>query len=164
MNVTAEMKRRQRARQEAASENARTAKAHRRKIAAQKRRDYARSHPVYPVVTYRAGDSPPDLIPLMGANALAKRPGAYSAYLESAHWRKTREVFLRRPGNGRCFVCKRRRRSLHVHHCSYDRVGSEAAADLVALCMDCHRELHRRFDAKNREVLRTAHVVMAREV
>jgi predicted HNH restriction endonuclease len=35
------------------------------------------------------------------------------------------------------------RRSLILHHLTYERVGNESDEDLRLLCKECHREAHR---------------------
>lgn len=63
----------------------------------------------------------------------------YQAYLRSDEWRRRRaKVFA--AANGICLGCGRRAET--VHHRSYERLGHEADADLVALCWDCHQACH----------------------
>lgn len=46
----------------------------------------------------------------------------------------------------RCVGCKSRR-SLDLHHLSYERRGRELDSDLVCLCHDCHMQAHQLYDA-----------------
>lgn len=69
-----------------------------------------------------------------------KRPDFYRWYLGSAAWELQRVAALRRAG----FRCARCQASvpLDVHHLTYERLGREAPADLVALCRRCHQAAH----------------------
>lgn len=67
-----------------------------------------------------------------------KAPNYYE-YLASAKWRQLRLVVLRK-AKFRCAGCVREAR--HVHHLTYVRLGRERLTDLVALCPDCHRDVH----------------------
>jgi hypothetical protein len=69
-----------------------------------------------------------------------RRRSDYERYLRSAHWQTTRKRALRGAGY-RCWACDTTRH-LHVHHCTYDRKGSELPTDLVVLCKDCHKAVH----------------------
>jgi predicted HNH restriction endonuclease len=40
---------------------------------------------------------------------------------------------------------------LHVHHMSYDHFTREPLTDLIGLCYDCHREVHRIHRAGGRQ-------------
>ena len=63
----------------------------------------------------------------------------YQAYLRSDVWKARRtKVFV--AAKGTCLGCGRPVEC--VHHRSYERLGSEADADLVALCWDCHQACH----------------------
>ena len=63
----------------------------------------------------------------------------YQTYLRSDVWKIQRtKVFV--AAKGACLGCGRRAEC--VHHRTYDRLGSEADADLVALCWDCHQACH----------------------
>lgn len=66
---------------------------------------------------------------------------SYTAYLESDHWKGLRSSLL----SAKCFACDRSkpRRLLHLHHATYERLGSERPADLVTLCDTCHARTHR---------------------
>lgn len=65
----------------------------------------------------------------------------YEAYLRSPEWdRRRRDAIARAKGS--CRGCKTRRRSLEVHHISYERLGAEWPQDLVVLCTDCHAKVH----------------------
>lgn len=64
----------------------------------------------------------------------------YQEYLRTPHWQATRVAALRRC-KGRCMVCNAAAR-LDVHHRTYERRGSERAADVVALCRTCHGLFH----------------------
>jgi predicted HNH restriction endonuclease len=37
-----------------------------------------------------------------------------------------------------------------VHHMTYDHLGNEPLADLMGLCPDCHKEVHRMHRATGR--------------
>jgi hypothetical protein len=81
----------------------------------------------------------------------------YNDYLSSDLWRRNKQSFYtqwgRRP---QCFIC-RKRSDLHLHHCTYERLGCEDAADLVILCKACHFEVHRQVKAGACR-LKSAHV------
>lgn len=92
---------------------------------------------------------------------------AYSkGYLRSPAWharrRKWFEDFEAQSGvEAFCYSCERTKahtpnKSLDLHHVSYDGVtgppevprwtANEKHEDLVPMCRDCHRDLHRRMD------------------
>lgn len=64
----------------------------------------------------------------------------YEAYLQTSEWRAKRDIVLKRAQ----FTCEGCGISpaTQVHHLTYDRVGHEMLFDLVAICADCHRQLH----------------------
>lgn len=65
----------------------------------------------------------------------------YKEYLQTEHWRLTRERALQL-GWHRCVICHATEH-LNVHHRTYDSVGNEDVAnDLVVLCQDCHAKFH----------------------
>jgi 5-methylcytosine-specific restriction endonuclease McrA len=77
--------------------------------------------------------------------------GRYAAYMESGKWHRRRrdweahEEFVT-GAPVRCAVCGTADWS-DLHHLTYDRLGDERHEDLVALCRECHEELHRAYDA-----------------
>lgn len=75
----------------------------------------------------------------------------YNAYLLSQTWRDKRAMVMRRAA-GSCEGCGRQR-AVQVHHREYPRdcrpgseewITMEKLFTLVALCTDCHEDLHRR--------------------
>ena len=64
----------------------------------------------------------------------------YQDYLKTEHWQKTRDEALRL-GRHECRIC-RAKKTLDVHHRTYERLGHEDQADLVVLCRICHRLFH----------------------
>ena len=79
----------------------------------------------------------------------------YEAYLGSKAWYYRRQRLIRERSR-RCEECHREpdvltskaaglpaRRSLILHHLTYERVGNESDEDLRLLCKECHREAHR---------------------
>lgn len=63
----------------------------------------------------------------------------YYKYIQSAEWARRRtKVFA--AAKGICQGCGRR--AEHVHHRTYARLGQELDDDLVAVCHDCHRDIH----------------------
>lgn len=67
-------------------------------------------------------------------------PESYRAYLNSPHWRQTRNAALKR-AHWRCNRCGGKR-DLNVHHRSYERLGAERDSDLEVLCFTCHNGHH----------------------
>ena len=65
----------------------------------------------------------------------------YEEYLQTAQWWRTRERIVSRAG-GVCEHCLANPSS-QVHHKTYDRLGHEDMADLVALCDPCHLKVHK---------------------
>jgi HNH endonuclease len=72
----------------------------------------------------------------------AGRSGEYQSYMQSDAWRARSERTLLLAG-GACQRCGRRRATA-AHHLTYDRLGRELDADLIAVCRRCHRQLHGR--------------------
>lgn len=64
----------------------------------------------------------------------------YSEYLQTPHWKETRQRTLEADLN-RCRVCNGDER-LNAHHRTYSRRGHEAAEDLITLCASCHQIFH----------------------
>lgn len=73
------------------------------------------------------------------------RKERYHEYLRSPMWKKRRTAAVKRAGNA-CQLCNSNGK-LHVHHRTYERVGNEKAADLIALCADCHAKFHDKLPA-----------------
>lgn len=69
-----------------------------------------------------------------------KWEGTYEEYLQSPHWRKTRDRALSRAG-WKCNRCPTQR-ALQVHHKTYERLGCELPEDLEVLCATCHEGHH----------------------
>ena len=64
----------------------------------------------------------------------------YTWYLGTAAWKAQAQAARQRAGN-RCAHCQARVR-LDVHHLTYERLGRERPADLIALCRRCHDRVH----------------------
>lgn len=47
-----------------------------------------------------------------------------------------------------CCKCKKKK-NLHVHHKTYERLGKEHLNDLMVLCKDCHSKEHYIIENKN---------------
>lgn len=65
---------------------------------------------------------------------------SYAGYLRTSHWRSVRAVAIH-AAQGRCRLCAAKG-PLQVHHATYERVGCEREADVVALCDGCHARFH----------------------
>lgn len=66
---------------------------------------------------------------------------SYKAYLRSEHWRSTRERYRSSDVAEECYCCGAPD-GLHLHHKTYERLGSETLDDLVWLCGRCHQLVH----------------------
>jgi hypothetical protein len=75
---------------------------------------------------------------------------AYAWYLGSPSWQERREWILQRANNV-CEKCKQRV-ATEVHHVTYIRVFNENPADLIALCRQCHAEIHWRQPANDNQI------------
>lgn len=77
----------------------------------------------------------------MAAQYLARnRHTPYPQYLQTWHWRMTREAAIERAG-GTCQLCGETA-GLQVHHNNYDSLFDERPEDLVVLCRHCHAKFH----------------------
>jgi 5-methylcytosine-specific restriction endonuclease McrA len=65
---------------------------------------------------------------------------AYNEYLRTPQWQAKRAKVMERSG-GICEGCLERP-AVQVHHLTYIRVGREMLFDLVAICIECHEEVH----------------------
>lgn len=88
--------------------------------------------------TGRIDDEPTDEPP--PAVEHYKRPD-YHKYLDSEKWNVLRRKVLKAAGY-RCQMCNAATR-LQIHHRTYERLGFEKLADLLALCDDCHDLYHK---------------------
>ena len=75
---------------------------------------------------------------------------AYGWYLGSAFWRERREHILQRAD----YTCEKcgQRPATEVHHLTYIRVFQELPSDLLAVCRQCHAEIHWRQPANDNQI------------
>jgi len=81
---------------------------------------------------------------------------SYKNYLESEHWKALQKEFFHcQQSDSKCYICQNVR-SLHLHHLTYARLGSELLSDLVGLCSVCHSDVHshKSFNRSTVELLR----------
>jgi len=64
----------------------------------------------------------------------------YNGYMQSDVWQRRRQQVLRR-ARGICEACQVAA-ATEVHHLNYNHVGREPLFDLVAVCEQCHQQLH----------------------
>ena len=60
----------------------------------------------------------------------------YNDYMQSPEWKKKKESIKRV-----CYICGSEK-NINVHHRSYSRLGHETERDLIALCQECHSDVH----------------------
>lgn len=65
----------------------------------------------------------------------------YATYLQSDHWKKVKKAMYSM--KSRCHVCFIGEENLNIHHITYENIGNEGYFDLVVLCQDCHKKIHR---------------------
>lgn len=89
-----------------------------------------------------------------GVDSIGRRLAAldfssYAEYLSSPHWLDVRCRFYesihasRNCGMFCCGACLRTDVSLSLHHRTYKRLGKERLGDLIAVCAECHRLMHK---------------------
>lgn len=64
----------------------------------------------------------------------------YAEYLQTPEWANRRAQVLIR-ANQTCEGCAQTR-ATQIHHLTYRHIGREFLFELVALCTDCHNQLH----------------------
>jgi hypothetical protein len=74
----------------------------------------------------------------------------YADYLASEHWLDVRRRYAASDRPQRC-ACGKARHALH--HLTYVRLGCELLEDLVAVCDPCHRRLHKKDRARQRQAM-----------
>ncbi len=65
----------------------------------------------------------------------------YNEYLNSKHWALLRQQYI--PKDMKCSMCHNKCDSLQLHHLTYMHIGNEKADDLLPLCENCHKLIHK---------------------
>lgn len=65
----------------------------------------------------------------------------YLTYIASPEWASRRLVYYQHHPRT-CAACDVNYGLIHLHHKTYERLGSERDSDLVTLCDKCHRSVH----------------------
>lgn len=77
------------------------------------------------------------------APSTKSRKNLYLDYINSEAWQlKRKEVFAQRGKS--CERCGCNPASPDVHHKTYERLGHEYLGDLMVLCRECHKLIHKR--------------------
>ena len=64
----------------------------------------------------------------------------YIDYLQSDDWKERRKELMEE-ANGECSECGDK--ATELHHLNYNKLGyEELDEDVVALCNECHKEMH----------------------
>lgn len=69
----------------------------------------------------------------------------YDNYLKSEHWSDVKQRYKSSKLNRKklCKMCYRDLR-LDLHHITYKRIGQERLQDLLQICRECHKIVHRK--------------------
>lgn len=65
----------------------------------------------------------------------------YADYLQSQHWQDFRLAYRQAGLPMRCAVCHKK--PIQLHHVTYKRLGAEKLTDVLPLCGDHHKAVHR---------------------
>jgi 5-methylcytosine-specific restriction endonuclease McrA len=76
----------------------------------------------------------------------------YREYLTSDLWKSKREKILFRDKNI-CQECKIKPAE-EIHHITYENLYNELLEDLIALCKECHNEVHRKLNVEKMKELK----------
>lgn len=68
------------------------------------------------------------------------RSAGYEFYLRSTAWKRRKDEYYSTHAK-RCSACGSKK-SIHLHHMTYERLGAERDSDLVPLCYGCHEKVH----------------------
>lgn len=64
----------------------------------------------------------------------------YINYLKSEDWKERRKILMQQ-ANYKCMKCGEK--ATQLHHLNYNNIGNEILEDdVIALCSDCHKEIH----------------------
>lgn len=64
----------------------------------------------------------------------------FNTYYDSQEWKWAREKILKRDK----YICQScHSKATCVHHITYDRLGQESSLDLISLCENCHKKIHK---------------------
>lgn len=66
----------------------------------------------------------------------------YKEFLQTPQWKKQRKLLLKIKGK-KCEKCGKKK-ELHIHHLHYGRFMKEKPEDVLILCKDCHRRIHKK--------------------
>ena len=89
----------------------------------------------------RAREIPPDDLRNRPEVVAAYRAMPYKEYLLTRWWITIKRAALKRAEYS-CAKCNASNTVLHVHHLTYDRLGTEKDTDLQVLCKKCHNKEH----------------------
>lgn len=91
---------------------------------------------------------------------LARQSGykSYNDYLRSKHWRS----LIKKHRHATCYCCDGRVK-LNLHHTTYERLGKELPQDLITVCSQCHKDIHR-YARANRGSLSQAHLAVRKSL
>lgn len=65
----------------------------------------------------------------------------YVLYLNSPEWKAKRELVFKRD-NCKCQKCKIEIAD-DVHHLTYENLGNEKLSELLSICRECHKKIHK---------------------
>jgi hypothetical protein len=76
-------------------------------------------------------------------DAYATTTTNYHAYLKTPIWTQRRELYIQH-FDGRCQMCKRKYKTLQLHHWHYRNLSVEEVGDLSLLCKGCHWQVEQK--------------------
>ncbi len=82
----------------------------------------------------------------------------YVQYLRSDHWIQIKCKYKK----DKCFCCGSKK-SLHLHHIEYQRLGYELPQDLITVCELCHKKIHKNINLK-KVALQNAHISLKKKI
>lgn len=67
----------------------------------------------------------------------------YAEYLQTPHWKAlSTRILEQRPWCQRCDTAGGHVPATEVHHITYANLGNESAWELLAVCRECHEQIH----------------------
>lgn len=75
----------------------------------------------------------------------------YLEYLNSNEWKKIRRQKAKEQ-NYKCEICGVEvKKGFNIHHKSYEHLGKERMNELLFVCKDCHKVVHKLIDERKKK-------------